>query len=85
MDHLKYMTILIVNIYIVHYLYNSYTALMSRPSGIFWLRLCSNLVTTCFTEVCKSSFERMIERGEADRNANRHVGNLKSTFVETTM
>lgn len=74
MDHLKYMTILIVNIYIVHYLYNSYTALVSRPSGI-WLRLRSNHVTTHFTEVCKSSFERMIERGEADRNANRHVGN----------
>lgn len=36
---------------------------MSRPSGIIWLRLCSNHVTTHFTEVCKSSFERMIERG----------------------
>lgn len=75
MDHLKYMTILIVNIYIVHYLYNSSTALMSRPSGIILLRLCPNHVTTYFTEVCKSSSERIIERGEADRNANRHVGN----------
>lgn len=36
---------------------------MSRPSGIIWLHLCSNHVTTHFKEVCKSSFERMIERG----------------------
>lgn len=53
---------------------------MSRPSGIIWLRLCSNHVTTHFTEVCKSSSERMIGGGGGTQKGRLTCWELKIHF-----